>query len=326
MTITARYPSTCSRCGGRIQAGVQIEWDRDTRTAAHSGSCPQNPEPAPTREHSSIEVLTPSEDTRAGRMLLAGELTVTMSADGDEHATFYLRCLVTPDRSATGEWERTGWDDPQRIVLVSAAKRGQRIGRITADRMVFRDDVHADTRAAFVLLMDALGGKLQTREVLPSEDEHRHGLYVGDRVVIQAAGYCGACGRELKRPESIDLGLGPECSGKGHRQYTGKGHVQVREDVAPEPRPGLADALTHSDVQVATRAQLATLEAHTPERAQATPTPAAVNAGAAQRRLQAKREADEHNAVLRYIERADADTLAHLKRRIVDREHTLRGR
>lgn len=59
MTITARYPGTCARCGGRIRAGEQIEWDSATRRTSHgacvrkggsTGACaPKAPAVAPDR-------------------------------------------------------------------------------------------------------------------------------------------------------------------------------------------------------------------------------------------------------------------------------------
>lgn len=40
MTITARFPGRCSRCGGAIQPGSQIDWDKSTRTTRHV-TCPK---------------------------------------------------------------------------------------------------------------------------------------------------------------------------------------------------------------------------------------------------------------------------------------------
>lgn len=35
-----------------------------------------------------------------------------------------------------------------------------------------------------------------------------------DQLTIRHEGRCGRCGRTLTHPESIDLGIGPECAGK----------------------------------------------------------------------------------------------------------------
>lgn len=43
MTLTARYNGQCSKCGGRIEAGEQIEWDKASRKTSHT-SCPSKPQ------------------------------------------------------------------------------------------------------------------------------------------------------------------------------------------------------------------------------------------------------------------------------------------
>lgn len=39
MTITARFPGTCRKCGGRINPGDAIDWDKATRQTSHA-TCP----------------------------------------------------------------------------------------------------------------------------------------------------------------------------------------------------------------------------------------------------------------------------------------------
>lgn len=39
MTITAKYPGRCSKCGGAIQPGQQIDWDKATKKTMHV-TCP----------------------------------------------------------------------------------------------------------------------------------------------------------------------------------------------------------------------------------------------------------------------------------------------
>jgi hypothetical protein len=39
MTITARYPGKCSQCGGAIEPGQAIEWDKETKRTSHT-ECP----------------------------------------------------------------------------------------------------------------------------------------------------------------------------------------------------------------------------------------------------------------------------------------------
>lgn len=45
MTITARYPGKCAKCGGSISAGDKIKWDKATRRTEHV-ECPANAAPA----------------------------------------------------------------------------------------------------------------------------------------------------------------------------------------------------------------------------------------------------------------------------------------
>ena len=44
MTITARYPGKCKKCGGAIHAGDKIEWDSATKSTTHV-TCPAKPQP-----------------------------------------------------------------------------------------------------------------------------------------------------------------------------------------------------------------------------------------------------------------------------------------
>ena len=43
---------------------------------------------------------------------------------------------------------------------------------------------------------------------------------VNDRVELFHEGKCCACGRKLTHPESVKTGIGPECSGRIHKQIT----------------------------------------------------------------------------------------------------------
>lgn len=48
MTIQARYPGKCYKCGQRIEPGDQIEWDKTTKKTSHI-NCP-TPAPKPATE------------------------------------------------------------------------------------------------------------------------------------------------------------------------------------------------------------------------------------------------------------------------------------
>ena len=43
MTIRARYPGKCAKCGGPIQPGEQINWDKATKRTEHV-TCPERVE------------------------------------------------------------------------------------------------------------------------------------------------------------------------------------------------------------------------------------------------------------------------------------------
>ena len=43
MTIRARYPGRCAKCGGPIQPGERINWDKSTKRTEHV-TCPEHAE------------------------------------------------------------------------------------------------------------------------------------------------------------------------------------------------------------------------------------------------------------------------------------------
>jgi hypothetical protein len=66
------------------------------------------------------------------------------------------------------------------------------------------------------------------------------------KVRFQHEGRCGRCGRPLTHPESIDSGMGPECSGRG-RERT-RGHSNAPAQHLP-PLPKGPRAVTPASVQ-----------------------------------------------------------------------------
>jgi len=66
-------------------------------------------------------------------------------------------------------------------------------------------------------------------------------LHVGngplDKVEFWHEGKCGACGRKLTVPESIDLGLGPVCAGRAHAPSP---------KPVPKPEPKQAETATEA--------------------------------------------------------------------------------
>ena len=51
MTIRARYPGRCVKCGGRINPGDQIHWDPNTKATEHAECPEQIEEPTATKTY-----------------------------------------------------------------------------------------------------------------------------------------------------------------------------------------------------------------------------------------------------------------------------------
>ena len=68
MTIRARYPGKCAKCGGQIQPGEQINWDKATRRTEHA-VCPKRAE-------------TATAQPNAPRQAQAGHDTATAAGPG----------------------------------------------------------------------------------------------------------------------------------------------------------------------------------------------------------------------------------------------------
>lgn len=72
MTITARYPSRCSSCGGSISVGDRIEWAKGS-PVRHS-SCPSSVTPAAPRRSSRGQYVRRTGCSCGSREDASGEL------------------------------------------------------------------------------------------------------------------------------------------------------------------------------------------------------------------------------------------------------------
>jgi hypothetical protein len=54
---------------------------------------------------------------------------------------------------------------------------------------------------------------------------------------VQHAGRCGKCGRLLTHPESLETGIGPECSGRGYAKTAAKKAAAAVQVAAPTQVP-----------------------------------------------------------------------------------------
>mgnify|MGYP000874517037 CR=1 FL=1 len=73
MTITAKYQGRCTKCGGRINIGDKIEWERGK--GSHHVECPDNPEPVETKTQNPKQMKSKfdSKCIRCGLKITAGE-------------------------------------------------------------------------------------------------------------------------------------------------------------------------------------------------------------------------------------------------------------
>lgn len=164
--------------------------------------------------------LRPDESTRAGRMLAAGDVRVTVTdCEADEHITVRVKGILDnrevngqrPEPSENKNWIRVPLVRATHVFLEVPNAGGTfpdkigtfypRTGRFFADNQADPKRIDAAIMATYWLEggYDGLEGA------------------VGDGAAqydFQEESYCGKCGRQLTDPVSIERGIGPECYGK----------------------------------------------------------------------------------------------------------------
>jgi hypothetical protein len=146
-------------------------------------------------------------------MMLAGQVTATVTLPGGQHVTVHVRSYKR--NPGTGRrWIAASPLDPEARTVVEAGRRGRRIGRVREGRMTWNPGITSGAKAAVRVLF------AEAASALHSE---------GDGYRIQVEDACGRCGRALTDPESIDRGIGPECFGR----ITASQHAQVSTDRTP---------------------------------------------------------------------------------------------
>ena len=147
-------------------------------------------------------------DTRAGRMLAAGRLTVTFRSPSGQHITLTAKCRAPQEN---GKWSASSYADARVIFIEVPNETGwnDKVGKVTSRG--FQPDPNADKARTFCakMLLRYVAG-----ESLPPSLE----AFEEDR--------CGRCGRVLTDPVSIERGIGPECYGKD----TGSEHQTKERD------------------------------------------------------------------------------------------------
>lgn len=171
-------------------------------------------------------------DTRAGRMLAAGNVVVTVkSLKTGEHITVKLASRLKNDSGRGKKWQPAGPDEATHIFasVRSADRAGwdDKIGTYYPRNGRFYEDNNADPARVW-----AAAAVFQW---LNGDAEEKNATY-------QESNECGRCGRQLTDPVSIDRGIGPDCYG----QMTGSQHqekVKRQEREARGDEAAKAEAL-----------------------------------------------------------------------------------
>jgi hypothetical protein len=170
-----------------------------------------------------VAMNTPTDTTRAGRMLLAGGIEATVTLENGEHITLQVRSRKPQGRGWTN---CNPTDDGARINIRAF---GRKCGWINVDDGVWNVTVpsrNTELRAAVNALFTYASGE-------PTN------------LRVQEASRCGRCMRPLTDPVSIARGIGPECYGRG----TGSRAARIEAGVEGPNGPTMAQA----DAEIARR-------------------------------------------------------------------------
>ena len=146
-----------------------------------------------------------SSQSRAGRMLQAGRLTVTFRSPSGQHVTIQAKCR-RPRQGSSG-WEGCALSEAKVVFFQVPNSQGGYADRVAkyTERDGFSPDTNADPARTWC-----------AKQLL---------RYVNDQMLPEGLeafeeNSCGRCGRALTDPVSIERGIGPECYG----QMTGSQH------------------------------------------------------------------------------------------------------
>lgn len=179
--------------------------------------------------------LHADESTRAGRMLAAGDVRVTVTDVGtDEHITVRFKAILDnrenngqrPEPSQNKNWVRAPLARATHVFIEVPSAGGtypDKIGTFYPRTGRFFSDTAADPARVEAAILSAYW--------LEGGYDGLEGAF-GDGIAqydLQEESYCGKCGRQLTDPVSIERGIGPECYGAD----TGSQHqVKVSKPVA----------------------------------------------------------------------------------------------
>lgn len=162
--------------------------------------------------------ITPNLDTRAGRMLAAGRVKVTVTSHKTgEHITILFKVFVdnrNKEFAPKGKnWMPCTWDEATHV-FIEVPNQGDwndKVGTYYPRNGKFYEDRSADGARIYAAALAARWLNGETFESTCQEESE-----------------CARCGLTLTDPVSIARGIGPVCLGK----MTGSQHqVKVREAV-----------------------------------------------------------------------------------------------
>ncbi len=153
-------------------------------------------------------------NTRAGRMLAAGRLTLTFRSPTGTHLTVTAKCRAPKDGQS--RWASCPEAEAKIIIFEvpsGGATWNDRIGKMTARG--FTAEPGADPTRLWCV-----------RQLL----RYAAGQPMPDGLEVREEDLCGCCGRALTDPVSIDRGIGPDCYGRktGSKHETRKQGPQQR--------------------------------------------------------------------------------------------------
>lgn len=201
----SKFAGKCILCRRPIEAGTLILWSKASG-AWHKECPPAQPQQPAEQKPANLPTLPwPTEATREGRMLLAGQVTATVLLPTDEHITLKL----TAKNKTSEGWERAQLADAQFVFV----KMGE---RHVATMYPEAAGCAIEWRAKVELSADAA-------DALAVLFSHMAGGLFSDDYEVRSEDRCGYCGDKLTDPVSIERGIGPVCYGR----VTGSKHAKV---------------------------------------------------------------------------------------------------
>jgi hypothetical protein len=163
-------------------------------------------------------MVTPSDQTRAGRMLNAGGVEATVTLINGEHVTLQVRSRKPQGRGWTN---CAPTDEGARITLRAF---GNKVGWVNVVGGAWKVTLRSRN--------------LAVRQAVHALFEYANNGQTAGAERVQESSRCGRCMRTLTDPVSIARGIGPECYGRG----TGSRAARIEAGVDNGPTMAEANA------------------------------------------------------------------------------------